>query len=362
MTETGGTFPGIGAAQLELLERLCLAAGIPGYENEVRAIVVEQVRPLVDELQVDALGNVLAIRYGHSAPGETRRLRVMVAAHMDEVGMMLTEDEGEGIFRFESIGANPRYLLGKTVWVGRERVAGVIGSGPIHFQNGDSKTPPGVDELRIDVGPDAAERVRSGDWAVFTTPFTRMGEGLRAKALDDRLGVAGLIELLRHAPENIDLLAAFTVQEEIGARGAGVAAFSLNPDMAVALDCTPAIDLPSAGEGPRTGRYNTYSGRGPAVYTLDSGTISDPRLVRWLVESAEANEIPYQLRQPGGGGTDAGAIHKTRAGIPSVSLSTPGRYLHTPACYARLEDWENTLQLLHAALSRLEAGLLAGER
>jgi len=183
--------------------------------------------------------------------------------------------------------------------------------------------------------------------------------------LDDRLGGAALIELLRWAPPNIDLLAAFTVQEEIGGRGAAVAAFHLDPDLAIALDCTPAIDLPQAsgnGAEEQAGRYNTHIGQGPAVYTVDSSTVSDPRLVRWLLDSAEAHGIPYQLRQPGGGGTDAGAIHKSRAGIPSISLSTPGRYLHTPACYARLDDWENTLRLAYAALGRLSADILASER
>jgi endoglucanase len=355
MTDSSSLLLGIGEAQLELLQQLCQAAGISGYENEVRAIVLEQARPLADEIHVDALGNVLAVRHGLESGAA--RLRVMVAAHMDEVGLMLTDDEGDGIFRFESIGANPRYLVGKAVRVGRDHLPGVIGTEPVHFQNGDNHDFPGVDALRIDMGAGAAGRVRAGDYVVFSTPFTRMGDGLRAKALDDRLGVAGLIELLRHAPPNIDLLAAFTVQEEIGARGAGAAAYSLNPDLAIALDCTPAIDLPDS-----SGRYNTHSGQGPAIYTVDSSTVSDPRLVRWLVESAEAHGLPYQMRQPGGGGTDAGAIHKTRAGIPSVSLSTPGRYLHTPACYARLDDWENTLRLAHAALSRLNAEIMAGER
>ena len=191
---------------------------------------------------------------------------------------------------------------------------------------------------------------------------------MRGKALDDRIGVASLIELLRHAPPNIDLLAAFTVQEEVGLRGAQVAAYAFDPDLALVLDCTPARDLPtwesdsSQNTFHENTHYNTRLGAGPAIYIADGSTIHDPRLVRHLIDTAEALHIPYQIRQPGGGGTDAGAVHKQRSGIPSVSMSVPGRYIHTPATIVHLEDWKNSLRLAHAALSRLTPALLAGER
>lgn len=366
--------PVIAESQIQLLARLCNAGAIPGYEGEVRAIVLEQVRPLVDELRVDALGNVLAVRYGE---GESR-LRVMIAAHMDEVGLMLVKDEGEGIYSFEVLGGlAAQYLAGKTVFIGRERIPGVIGTRPVHFsrpsfKNGkQSFSNISIEELRVDIGPQDTSRVDIGEWAIFATRFAQLGPSLRAKALDNRLGVASLIELLRHAPPNIDLLAAFTVQEEIGLRGAQVAAYSLDPDLALVLDCTPANDLPawpsgsadaSESGGAENTRYNTQLDRGPAIYIADGATISDPRLVRHLIETAEAEGLPYQFRQPGGGGTDAGAIHKQRLGIPSVSLSTPGRYLHTPAGITRREDWQNSLALAHAALRRITPALLSGER
>jgi endoglucanase len=175
---------------------------------------------------------------------------------------------------------------------------------------------------------------------------------------------------VRHAPPNIDLLAAFTVQEEVGLRGARVAAYTLNPDLAMALDSTPANDLPAWNSGGRyvdpadgeNARYNTRLGQGPAIYVADSATLSDPRLIRHLAETAEAYGIPYQIRQPGGGGTDAGAIHKQRLGIPTVSVSVPGRYAHTAALLCRLDDWKNTLALVHAALTRLPVDLLDVER
>ncbi len=366
--------PRIGAAQIRLLERLCNACAVSGDESEVRAIVLEQVRPHASQVQVDALGNVLAtIKPAETQPDRGHKpLRVMAAAHMDEVGFMLIEDEGEGIFRFDTIGGlDTRQLVGKPVWVGQQHTPGVIGAKPVHLSTADErKHALTLDTLRIDLGPENGKKVKVGDRATFATPFARLGPSLLAKALDDRLGVAMLIELARQVPPGIELLAAFTVQEEVGLRGAGVAAYALNPEVAFALDSTPAMDLPgwqSGGhypdpDGQFNARYNTRLDAGPAIYTADGATLSDPRLIRHLAQTADDLGIPYQFRQPGGGGTDAGAIHKQRAGIPSVSLSVPGRYAHTAAGLARLDDWKNTLALIHAALSRLTPDILNAER
>jgi endoglucanase len=178
-----------------------------------------------------------------------------------------------------------------------------------------------------------------------------------AKAIDDRIGVATLIELVKHAPENIDLLAAFTVQEEVGLRGAKVAAYAFDPDLGIAIDSTPAHDLPTH-DSSESHFYNTKLGLGPAIYVYNSATIDDPRLVRFLKETADAEGIPYQIRQPGGGGTNAGAIQRTRAGVPVVSVSVPSRYLHTPIGLCRVEDWKNTLSLLHTALQKVTPNLI----
>jgi len=184
---------------------------------------------------------------------------------------------------------------------------------------------------------------------------------LIAKALDDRFGVATLLELVKNSPPNIDLLAAFTVQEEIGMRGAKVAAYAFEPDLGIAVDATPSYDLPD-WEAEENVSYNTKLGLGPAIYIGDSATLSDPRLVRWMAETGKEAGIPFQFRQPGAGGTDAGAIHRTRAGVPSITISVPHRYSHTAASVARLDDWKNTYALLHAALARLTPALLASER
>jgi putative aminopeptidase FrvX len=350
----------IRTSQLKLLERLCNASGVSGDEGEVRAIVLEQVRPVADEVKVDALGNVLVTKYGLDSGA--KRLRVMLAAHMDEVGFMLTNDEGDGIYRFETVGGvDVRQLAGKAVQVSKEHFVGVIGAKPIHLtESGETERTIPLDTLRIDLGLEG-KKAKIGDRATFATPFTRMGPSLRAKALDNRLGVATLIELIKNAPPNIDLLAAFTVQEENGLRGARVAAFAFNPDLSIVLDATPAYDLPNWDDAPNK-QYNTRLGEGPAIYIADSSTLSDPRLIHLLTETAEVQGIPCQIRQPGGGGTDAGAIHRQRAGSPSVSLSVPHRYSHTAVSIARLSDWENTLKLVHAALERITPSILASDR
>ncbi|MFZ2095081.1 MAG: M20/M25/M40 family metallo-hydrolase [Anaerolineales bacterium] len=350
--------PLIGEAQIKLLERLSNACAVSGEEGEVRKIVLDEIKPHVDEVKIDALGNVLATKRGT----QEQPMQVMLAAHMDEVGLMLTYDNGEGIYRFEVVGGIAvSDLAGKAVWIGKEHIPGVIGLKPLHLGHGDNpKKPLDLEDLHIDVGP-AKGKEKVGDRAVFAMSFMQLGPSLLGKAMDNRLGVATLIELVKHAPANIDLQAAFTVQEEIGLRGARVAAYAFNPDLAIILDSTPAYDLP-AWDIEENVRYNTRLGAGPAIYVADSSTISDPRLVRFMIKTAEEHKIPYQLRQPGGGGTDAGTIHKQRAGIPSVSVSVPGRYHHSPASIIRVSDWQMTVNLVGLVLSSLTPELLAIER
>ena len=348
------SMPTIGNVQIKLLEKLCNACAVSGDEGEVRKIILEELKGFTGEIKVDALGNILVTRHG---TGE-KRLKVMLSAHMDEVGFMLVADDGEGLFRFETIGGvDIRQLPGKAVLVGKDHLPGVIGARPIHMTTAEErkqKIP--LDALRIDLGPGSC-KVNLGDRATFATRFQRNGSVIIAKALDNRLGVVTLIELIKNAPPNIDLVAAFTVQEENGLRGAKVAAYAFNPDLAIVVDSTPAFDLPG-WEGDENISYNTKLGLGPAIYIADTGTLSDPRLVRYLSATAQAEGIPFQFRQPGRGGTDAGSIHVSRAGVPSVSISVPHRYSHTAASIARLDDWKNSLALLHAALNQITPELV----
>jgi endoglucanase len=350
----------IGGEQLSLLEKLCNAVGVSGCEGEIRKIIFAELEDIADEIKVDALGDVLVT---HLARTGEHPLRVMLDAHMDEVGFMIVADEGDGLYSFVTIGGmDERQLPGKPVWVGSEHLPGVIGAKPIHLTEHDElKSNISLGSLRIDLGPGGAGKAKVGDYATFASRFTQIGPSLRAKALDDRLGVATLIELIKHAPANVTLLASFAVQEEIGGRGAKVAAYTFDPDLAIAVDSTPAFDLPRE-DGEENSVYNCCLGKGPAIYISDAGTISDPRLIRFLVQTAESQSIPYQFRQPGGGGTDAGNIHKSRAGIPSVSVSIPGRYAHTANLMAATEDWQNTLRLLLAALENLTPLIFAVDR
>lgn len=352
--------PAMDKKQIELLEQLCNATAVSGDEFEVRKIVREEIEAIADEIKVDALGNMLAVKKGRGA----NRVRVMLAAHMDEIGLMIVKKDDDDLFQFEGVGGiDERQLPGKAVLVGRDHLPGVIGAKPIHMTTRkERQNKIKVSEMRIDLGPDIGDKVKPGDRATFATRFAVSGPSVCAKALDDRFGVAILIQLLKQAPENIDLLAAFTVQEEVGLRGARVAAYALDPDMAVAVDSTPAYDLPHWDEEDQNVHYNTCLDMGPAIYVMDRATIADRRLVRWLEDTAGDAGIPYQLRQPGGGGTDAGVIHKTRSGIPSISVSVPARYAHTAASIARLSDWANTVKLLGTALERVTPDLLAGER
>ncbi len=345
---------------LRLLADLSEAVAVSGEESAVRKLVRDRLESVADELHTDAMGNVLATKRGEGR----RRLRVMLAAHMDEVGVMIVAIDSEGLAKFEAVGGlSPAQLIGKPVWVGRERVDGVIGGKPVHLaEASELKQSVKIESLRIDVGATSKEsaqaKLKPGDRASFATRFARVGDTMRGKALDDRVGVATLIELVEHPPAGIELCAAFTVQEEVGLRGAGVAARAFEPDVAIALDCTPAMDMPT-WDGSENVRYNTRLGLGPAIYAADSSTIAHPGLLEHFLGVAQAVEIAHQIRQPGGGGTDAGSMHLANEGIPSLSVSVPTRYLHTAMSLARLEDWRLSVRWVYEALAALRPSVLS---
>jgi len=349
----------IGKPQLELLEELTNANGVSGNEIEIREIIRKKVAPYADEIKVDGMGNLLVIKHAK----RPNAFKVMLDAHMDEVGFMIVEEDGDGLYEFEQVGGgDERQFVSKPVCVGSQKLPGVIGSKPIHLATEDEMySVISQHSMRIDLGPEGKGKAKRGDFVAYATKFVRSGDALFAKALDNRLGCATLIELLKTAPDHIELLAAFTVQEEIGLRGARVAAYDFYPQLAIAVDSTPAVDMPRP-DGNENSQYNCKLGDGPAIYIADRGTLSDPRLIRFLAQTAEKNNIPYQYRQPGGGGTDAGALHLTRGGIPSVSVSVPGRYAHTAVMLARISDWQNTINLLLKALADITPEILSGDR
>ena len=343
----------------ELLQKLTEADGVSSQEKEVRILIKDLIEPHVDEWKVDAVGNLFGFKKG---TGESD-MTVLVDAHMDEVGLMVTDIDTDGTLKFDTIGGfDPRALLGKAVRVGSKKVNGVIGARPIHLSSAaqrNSVLQSGA--MRIDIGAkkkeNAAGKVKIGDMAAFNTSYRELGEVAIAKAFDNRAGCAALIELLRGEPFPFNLVAAFTVQEEVGLKGAIVAGYSIRPDVALVLECTPAYDLPNSEDV----SPNVALGKGPSIYVMDSRTIQDPRFVAHIVGTAAANDIPYQIRQPGGGGTNAGAYQPAHGSVPVATIATPGRYAHSPHMMINLQDYANVVKLADATLRALTADLFARE-
>jgi endoglucanase len=274
---------------------------------------------------------------------------------------MITDVDSNGAFQFVGVGGfNDRALLGKVVQVGGKKLTGVIGARPIHLlESSQRNNVVKMKDMRIDIGAaskeTAAKKVKSGDRAAFLTDYEELGQMAIGKSFDNRAGCAALIELLRKDPYPFDLVAVFTVQEEVGTRGAKVASFAVKPDAALVLECTPAYDLPNE----RDESPNVRLGKGPAIYVLDSRTIQDPRFVAHITKTAVTNDIPCQIRRPGGGGTNAGAIQRAGAGVPVATIATPTRYPHAPVSMINLNDFNNVVKLAEAALRGLSPDLFA---
>jgi len=339
------------------LKTLSNALGVSGDEGAIRKLVLAAIRDHVDEVRVDTIGNVLAIKKAKGRP----KLRVMLDAHMDEVGFLIVGANEDGTLKFREIGGiDPRILPGKVITVGHGNLSGVIGLPPVHVSKGDTDVRK-IDQLAIDIGAsnkeDALGAAPIGTLATFSTQYRTLGATAYGKAFDDRAGCAVLIEILRGPRLPVEILAAFTVQEEVGLRGAKVAAHAFDPDAAIAIDCTPANDLPPTIEADVS--PNTRLGDGPAIYVMTRRDISDPRLVKHLINVGEAQGIPYQLRQPGGGGTNAGGIIPTRSGVPTISVSVPARYIHSPAAVINLSDVRHTVDLVRESVARLTPVILA---
>ncbi|MCY4062207.1 MAG: M20/M25/M40 family metallo-hydrolase [Chloroflexi bacterium] len=336
-----------------ILEELSNAIGVSGEEDDVRAIVIEAIRGHVSDLQVDALGNVTAQQRGTERPD----FSVMIAAHMDEIGMMVTAVESNGLIQFTSVGGiDPRILPGKRVKVGADRTPGVILWKPIHLWR-DMKTV-AIDALRIDVGASDKSAAQPGDRIAFDGAYTQLSDTVvRGKAFDDRVGCSVLADIVQNGPYPVTVAVAFTAQEEIGLRGAQVAAQRLQPDAAIVLEGTYAYDLPQPDHEPEAGDLHanpgTRFGHGAVITLSDRQMITDPRVFAFLRETAEANDIAYQVKTMDGGGTDGGAIHIAHTGIPTMPISAPCRYIHTPAALLHLGDYASVLRLSQAVLRRI---------
>ena len=322
-----------------LIQKLVEIPGPSGYEMQIRAAVQVEIEPFVSEVKIDPLGNLIAHK-GAASGG----LKIMFAAHMDEIGIMVTHVDENGFIRFTNIGSV--YL--RTCIGGRVRfLNGTVGVIGIERTDNRSEVPP-VEKMFIDIG--AADRkdcpVRVGDVAAFDRPFIDMGDRLVAKAMDDRIGVVVLIETLRQLNKTPhQLYFVFSAQEEVGTRGAITAAYALEPDLGLAVDVT------STGDTPKGIKMDVSLGKGPAIKVRDTGMLSDPRVVDWMVRVAQKAHIPYQFEVLGSGSTDARSIQIARAGVPSGCLSVPCRYIHTPSEMVDYSDVQNAVRLLMELLS-----------
>ena len=324
----------------ELLEKLSKARGVAGHEGEVRAILREELAAHVEEMTVDSIGNLIVRKGG---TGEAGQHRVMLAAHMDEVGGMVMRTNADGTVRFRSVGGlDPRILPGKRVAIGPQSAPGVIMRAPHAARSGRRVAP--ISDLLIDTG--GAGGIEPGDMVTFESGYEAYGRLLKGKAFDDRVGCYILAELMKGSYP-CELVGAFTVQEEIGLRGAGVAAYAIQPDVAVALEGTVADDLPKQQDVSPT----TELGKGASISVMDRSAHADRRLVRILTETAAEHGIPWQIKQPGVGGTDVGSIHLAREGVPAVAVAVPCRYIHTPAALMDPVDVKNVIELMSKALS-----------
>jgi tetrahedral aminopeptidase len=339
-----------------LLKELSETIGVSGDEGAVRRVVVDAIKDHVTDLHVDSIGNVTALKKGTGDSG----LRVMIAAHMDEIGFMITGYESSGLLRFTNVGGvDDRILPGLRVRVGKKKLPGVILWTPIH--KNQERNVKKLSDLRIDIGAtsknSAEGKVKRGERATFDSYYAEMGATMvRGKAFDDRVGCSLLIDVLQAGSYPVDVLAAFTVQEEIGLRGATVAAQRLDPDMAIVLEGTTAHDIPDPmadPDDPSQPNPGCKVGFGPALTVMDRSMITPPHLLRFLIRTAGKEDIPYQLKTALGGGTDAGGIHKSNAGIPSVVISMPCRYIHSPTAFLSKDDYASTLRLIQAALHAL---------
>lgn len=341
---------------VNLLKQICELPGAPGFEKKIRDFVVREARDLVDEISVDNLGNVIAIKRGKRNP---ENKRVMVAAHMDEIGFIVTHIDENGFLRFHPLGGfDPKTLTAQRVIIhGKKDLIGVMGSKPIHVMTQEEKTKlPKLTDYFIDLGMDKSEVEQ---WVQVGDPITRerelveMGNCVNCKSIDNRIAVFILLETLRELESPaFDVYATFTVQEEVGLRGAQVSAHQIDPDFGIALDTTIAFDLPGAAAHEKI----TELGKGTAIKIMDSSAICDYRMVNFMKTTAAKNNITYQTEILTAGGTDTAGVQRMgKQGAIAGAISIPTRHLHQVIEMANKSDVAASIQLLKACLEEMDS-------
>lgn len=333
---------------LKKLHDLCLINGISGDENKVRDYIISRISDKCEYL-VDNLGNIIAFKKGK----KTSKNKVLLSAHMDEVGLIVKYINDDGSLKVDTVGGvDSRVVFGRQVSVGENNITGVVGGVAIHNLSSDERGKAvAFDNINIDIGANSREEaeklVSLGDSVYFKSDFLEFGDGfIKAKAIDDRFGCALMLELIESEIE-YDTYFTFVVQEEIGLRGAKVASYTVNPDYAVVLEATTAADIPSAVGEKSVCRCKS----GPVVSFMDRSAIYNKELYNLAFDLAKENNIPCQTKTMIAGGNDAGAIHVSRGGVKTIAVSIPCRYIHSPSCVASKEDMINSFKLVKLILN-----------
>lgn len=406
-----GLLDGLSTVSIRTLKTLSECPGVSGYETPVRDLLKRLVEPYADEITTDAIGNLIAVidtrrkgsengkrcdqgggfwegeihqsagtcgngegprgrKVDFEHPASGRPVRVLLAAHMDEVGILITHIEKDGTLRFGCVGGiDASVLPAKRVSIGKSGVPGVILWKPIHLEKESARRrPPSVENLFIDIGAtdadDARRMVAPGDFGVFATSFDGFGDGrVKGKAFDDRVGCLILAELIKRrsiwgggdkigSGGAMTVAFAFTVQEEVGLRGAACAAYAFDPDVALVIEGTICQDTPGA----KPHEVVTRSGNGPVLTFMDRTSVADGRILEELRRIADRKGIKVQYKESTAGGNDAGRIYVTRAGVPTATVSVPCRYIHSPVSVASISDMEGALLLVEGFLESVAGG------
>lgn len=337
---------------LNMLKELCALPGVSGREDRVREYIISKAGPFADEISVDPMGSVLVLKKGAVRAKEN----LMIAAHMDEVGVIITDITQDGYLKFSFVGGiDRRVVIGKHVFIGENAVHGVIGLKAIHLVDKAERSKiPDIKSMYIDIGAESREeaekKVSLGDVGSFDPYITEFGDGyIKAKALDDRVGCAVMLKLISMELP-VDTWFAFTVQEEVGCRGALGASFAIKPETALIIEGTTAADLPSQKGGAKV----CVPGKGLVVPYMDGGAIYDRELFEKISNLADKNNIPWQTKTYISGGTDAQAIQKSRAGVRVAAISAAVRYIHSPSSVAYIGDLENILKLAYLFIESMK--------
>jgi len=336
---------------LEILKDLCALNGVSGSEDEVREYIVNRAKKFTSEIGTDTMGNVIVFKKGD----KTSQSKLVLCAHMDEVGVIITSITDDGYLRFAKAGGiDGRVMHGKAVVIGKDKVQGVIGCKAIHLiKEKDREKPMEPEEMYIDIGvksrAEAEELVSLGDAGAFDEDIREFGDGyIKAKAIDDRFGCAILLDMIE-TDLPVDCTFTFTVQEEVGLRGAFTAAYNTKPDIALIVEGTTAADLPSVSGDKKVCKI----GNGPVIPFMDAGTIYNKEVRDILTGIASDNNIAWQTKTYIAGGTDASAFQKTRSGVKAAAIAAPIRNLHSPTNVGKISDMEAVRRLIGLFLEKM---------